>query len=519
MTKILTATIIGLLITSLFVSSSIWAVAGDDTKTPIKHVVVIFQENISYDHYFGTYPQASIHAGEPNFTAASGTPNSNGLTPALLTHNPNLYNPFRLDRTQAITCDEDHNYLDEQKAYDGGLMDMFVQKTGIGEVDENAALGHTVVCPTTANPTSGNLTMGYYDGNTVTGIWNYAQNFAMSDNSYDTEFGPSTPGAVDLISGDTNGATNGATNGNIAGGAVIGDPDPTFDDCSCATTVSMTVKNVGDTLNKQGITWGWFEGGFKPTLTNNGKAVCGATTPRTATDNVQVAAYSAHHEPFEYYLSTSNPHHLSPTSVSMIGHTDQANHQYDLSDFWNAVNSGNMPAVSYLKAPRAQDGHPGNSNPLDEQVFLVNTINKLEQTPEWSSTAVFLLYDDSDGWYDHAKPPIVNHSNDPVNDAAICAGHPILGDQDDRCGHGPRQPLLVISPYAKSNFISHEVSDQTSTLKFILDNWHLDFDDNTSFVNNAGSLNDMFDFSMHHTVPQVFLDNMTGEVTSIVPTH
>src|SRR5579872_4295100 len=392
MTKIMTTTIIGLLMTSLLLSSSGWAIAADDTRTPIKHVVVIFQENISYDHYFGTYPNAVNPPGEPNFTSLANTPQSNGLTPTLLTHNPNLYNPFRLDPKHLgnlITCDEDHNYKDEQEAYNGGLLDKFVQFTGIGEVDNGV-----VKC---GSGTNGNLTMGYYDGNTVTGLWNYAQHFAMGDNSFDTEFGPSTPGAVDLISGETGGATD----GSIGGGAVIGDPDAAFDDCSGSTTVAMTGKNIGDILNEKGITWGWFEGGFKPTgTTSGGKAICGATTPRTATDNVQVAAYSAHHEPFQYYQSTSNPHHLAPTSVSMIGQTDQANHQYDLSDFWNAVNAGNMPAVSFLKAARAQDGHPANSDPLDEQVFLASTINKLENTPEWSSTAVFILYDDSDGWYD-----------------------------------------------------------------------------------------------------------------------
>ena len=133
-----------------------------------------------------------------------------------------------------------------------------------------------------------------------------------------------------------------------------------------------------------------------------------------------------------------------------------------------------MPAVTFLKAPRAQDGHPGNSDPLDEQVFLANVTNTLQKSPYWSSTAEIILYDDSDGWYDHVMPPIVNHSNDPLNDfAPTCGGkHTELGGADDRCGHGPRQPLLVVSPYAKSNFISHTETDLSSILKFIEDNWH-----------------------------------------------
>jgi len=500
MTKILTTTTIAaLLITSIFVSSTNWAMADNDGKTPIKHVVVIFQENISYDHYFGTYPNAA------GFPPKAGTPSSNNYIshPNLLTSNPNLANPFLLTAAQAITCDMDHGYLDEQKAYDGGLVDKFVQFTG--------------KTGTNCNP-DGSTVMGYYDGSVVTGLWNIAQNFAMSDNSFDTTFGPSTPGALNLVSGQTFGASD----ENVLNGVVVEDPDPTFDDCSGSGTIAMSGKNVGDLLNDKGITWGFFQGGFAPSTPWDGvpghKAVCNTSTLRTATDNAAVKAYSAHHEPFEYYASTSNPHHLPPTSVSMIGKTDQANHQYDINDFWTAVSSGNLPAVTFLKAPRAQDGHPGNSDPLDEQVFLAKVTNTLENSPYWSNTAEIILYDDSDGWYDHVMPPIVNHSNDPVNDfAPTCGGKPAgLGGSEDRCGYGPRQPLLVISPYAKSNFISHKVSDQSSVLAFIEDNWKVgDIPDTfgqKSFDDKAGSLKDMFDFDNHGHTPKVCLSLTTGQV-------
>ena len=159
------------------------------TATPIKHIVVLFDENVSFDHYFGTYPNAANTDGSP-FHAAEGTPAVNGLTPQLLTANPNSYNPQRLTPSQALTCDQDHAYGPEQKAFDGGKMDLFVQNT------------ETASC--SAQPVAygaPGLVMDYYDGNTVTGLWNYAQNYAMSDNNYDTNFGPSTPGALNLISG------------------------------------------------------------------------------------------------------------------------------------------------------------------------------------------------------------------------------------------------------------------------------------------------------------------------------
>src|SRR2546423_315501 len=106
--------------------------ASARTDTPIKHLVVIFQENVSFDHYFGTYPVAANPAGEPGFGARSDTPAVNGLSEALLTSNPNLGNPQRLSRSQALTCDQDHDYTAEQRAADSGLMDRFIENTGAG---------------------------------------------------------------------------------------------------------------------------------------------------------------------------------------------------------------------------------------------------------------------------------------------------------------------------------------------------------------------------------------------------
>src|SRR3989440_8208854 len=120
------------------------------TTTPIQHLVVIFDENVSFDHYFGTYPHALNPAGEPAFTASPTTPSVNGLDQALLTHNPNSANPVRLDRSQALTCDQNHGYKAEQQAFDHGLMDQFVQFASGG------------------NCTDKSIVMDYYDGNTVT---------------------------------------------------------------------------------------------------------------------------------------------------------------------------------------------------------------------------------------------------------------------------------------------------------------------------------------------------------------
>jgi phospholipase C len=487
------------------------------TATPIKHLVVIFQENVSFDHYFATYPHAANPSGEPKFVAAPGTPAVNGLSGVLLTHNPNALNtavngagatnPFRLDRSEAATADQDHDYTPEQLAFDHGLMDAFPASVG------------TAGPPPTGTPialTTG-LTMGYYDGNTVTAYWNYAQRYAMSDNSFGTNFGPSTDGAVNLVSGQLNGVTTdvnpgGSTIGDgSAGLTLISDADPVGDMCSTTTgeVVQFGGKNVGDLLTAAGVTWGFFEGGFNlQTVNANGTTGCKRSTTSTVTNTLK-ADYIPHHEPFQFYVSTANPKHTRPTSVATIGHNgDAANHQYDIQDFYDAVSAGNFPAVSYLKAPGYQDGHAGYSDPLDEQTFVVNVINFLQKQRDWESTAVVIAYDDSDGWYDHQIGPIVNQSStaaDALTGTGECGnGATALAGvasgtlhAQGRCGYGPRLPMLVISPWARHNFVDHTVTDQSSILRFVEDNWlggsRLG---GGSFDGLANPINNMFDLGL-----------------------
>ena len=487
------------------------------TAMPIQHLVVIFQENVSFDHYFGTYPMATNPSGEPKFKAATGTPTVNGLNTALLTANPNLNpangaggsNPFRLDRSQAVTSDQDHSYTAEQQAFDSGLMDLFPVGTGNGAKE----------------------VMGYFDGNTVTGLWNYAQFFAMSDNSFSSTFGPSTPGVLNLVSGQTNGviATLNGTGDEVPGGpdgslTMIGDADPIGDVCSSSTRAQGTMgsHNIGDLLSAAGITWGSFMGGFNLSIVNpNGTTGCSRSSAGLAGTT---GDYIPHHSFFNYYTSTANRAHTRPASDAEIGNAGPANHQYDIDDFFTAGAENNLPAVSFLKAPAYQDGHAGYSDPLDEQTFLINTINFLQTLPSWNSTAVVIMYDDSDGWYDHQMGPIVNTSTgtaDALTGPGACgtaatslpgynptANPHALG----RCGYGPRQPLLVISPWAKANFVDHTITDQSSIIHFIEDNWlgsqRLG---QGSFDAIANSISQMFNFTKIRNNGTLFLNPNTGE--------
>jgi phospholipase C len=173
--------------------------------------------------------------------------------------------------------------------------------------------------------------------------------------------------------------------------------------------------------------------------------------------------------------------------------------------------------VSFIKAPGFQDGHAGYSDPLDEQQFIVNEINALEHTPDWSSTAVVISYDDSDGWYDHVFSGVHNASasvQDFLTGTGLCGdttANPPLAGQNGRCGYGPRMPLLVISPWAKRNFVAHNITDQSSVIRFIEDNWRLP-GISGSFDAIAGSLMPMFDFGQQgDQAGKLFLDPITGQ--------
>jgi len=494
---------------------AIWLIAASNasanplnfvqTNTPIKYLVVIFQENNSFDHYFGTYPKAANPAGEPAFTPLPGTPGVNGYTQALLTQNQNSAQPFRLDRSQYFTCDNDNHYSAEQSAYDNGLADKFVEFTSPTS---------TTGCPDIAN-----LPMGYYDGNTVTALWNYAQHYAMSDNFFGTEYGTTVMGHLNLVSGQTNGATAGpgsiSIKKDVVNGSVIANIDPAWDDCSTpstSATIQMSGLNIGNLLSNAKVTWGWFYGDFTPASVSGGIPTC-------------TANYDGHYDPFLYYQSTSNPAHLPPSTVGAIGtNADQANHNYALTDFWNAVHAGNLPQVSFLKAPATETGHPDTSDPLSEQQFLVNTINQLQQTPFWSQMAIMITYDDSDGWYDHVMAPNLSPSSDPANDTLagdlLCGSVP-GGAPNDRCGYGPRLPMLVISPWAKDNYVDHALTDQTSILRLIEDNWSLGTIGGDSLDAMAGSLLGLFDFStnVQRNPNHLTLDPNTGEVVSTPTTY
>jgi phospholipase C len=462
--------------------------------------------------------------------------------------------PFRLDRSQANTESQNHSYTPEQLAEDNGAMDSFPLFT---------ASGSTIAGSTAAFGSKGQV-MGYFDGNTVTALWNYAQNFAMSDNAYTGTFGPSTPGAIEVVSGQNHGVIVGGAASTSAipdgqggtGFTLVGDLDPTGDVCTIAandtSTASMSPanKNIGDLLNAKGLTWGGFMGGFNLQTTNaNGTTGCARSTFSPIL-NATKADYVQHHAWFQYYQSTANLAHTPPSSTAVIGATDPqdntatpVHHQYDVNDFFTAVSAGNFPSVSFLKAPAVSDAHPGNSDPIDEQAFVTKVVNFLQKQPDWKNTAVIIAYDDSDGWYDHRFATPTTSSADSTSVQTIngmpVAGYDQLSGQgsctsatavqplgvnggvvNGRCGPGTRTPFIVISPWAKVNFVDDTLITQASIVRFIEDNWLSGQRIGAgSFDATAGSIMTMFNFTGAGNNPTLFLDENLGTPLAAAPAN
>ena len=176
---------------------------------------------------------------------------------------------------------------------------------------------------------------------------------------------------------------------------------------------------------------------------------------------------------------------------AMIGQTDQANHQYDLPDFWQAAGV-RQPARGELPEGRRLSGRPRRLLGSARRAAVPGGHDQpAQKLPSWKSTAVVIAYDDSDGWYDHrwarsSTSRAIRRTTPCSAPGSAAARRPAR--YQDRCGYGPRLPLLVVSPFARQNYVDHSITDQSSILRFIEDNWGTGRLGNQSFDAKAGSL-------------------------------
>ena len=418
------------------------AESDNGTHSPIKHTIILYQENISFDHYFGTYGHGS-----------NGIPAGSTLTHTNGTQTWGPYAPTQLlGTTQSRTCDVDHSYTDMIRMVNGGAMDQYLQFGNDKTVGSPAT-----TCPTfekaAAAPGTGltALANGYYTGTAgdpnapLQNYWSLASQYTLADNFFQGVYGPSTPGAEWLVA-----ATNNTP----------GDPNPFGDICNDypASISPQNIPNLGAEASAAGTSWAWFQGGF------------GTCTPTA------VNGYSPHHDPFQYFTSTADLTHTWAFDPNMS--YPQANrHQRDISVF-DAALAGTpvggqvpvLPAISWVKAPQIDDGHPGYSGPALEDAFVGDLVARLKASPYWKDTALVIAFDETGGWWDHVAPPDLGGPfANFVNGQPNLSGCQYPGVPNAPCGEaglGPRMPVLVISRFAKQGFIDHDLLNTAS-----LDRW------------------------------------------------
>ncbi len=473
----------------------------------IKYVFVLFQENRSFDFYFGTYPGANGLYSQP----ASETP---GLTQPIVNTDGTVgtVSAFKIPLTvtaangqtvpiyPADTDSVNHSHAAYITKIDvkGGV----TKNDGYAITEEGITLNNGVPSkvPTLAQKQMGELVMGHVDCDTAPILWNYADRFTLFDNFHQTVLSASTPNAIAMIAGQS-GETQWVKHPNEAttttgsnGVPVVSDGDPfwgsqldstpvgikqpanppaanpeinltfatlplSFMGSQIQTTVQSDTQPAADLTDVErdiqeiagnGVkptNWGWYEQGYDREFGDTGAVVSHAD-------------YIPHHNGPQYFGYVSN----NPAVAS---------HLHGLSDFAVDISNKRLPAdggVFYLRGgfnniqglspvdpnPKlatvfsGNDDHPGYSDVQISEALLADEINLITSSPYWSQSAIIITYDETDGIYDHAPEIIRNY--DPQ-------GNPL--DQ------GPRIPTIVISPYGQAHAIAHEADEHSSVIKFI----------------------------------------------------
>jgi phospholipase C len=397
--------------------------AGDLGR--IHHVVVIYQENHSFDNLYGEFPGADglgdgrgvgsqTDLSGSVYTTLPAVPGST-LFPADLPNRPFPIESYAPSSTKIP--DLVHRFYQEQEQIDGRRMDHFVAVS-----DAKA------------------LSMGFYhtQGLPLAAI---ASRYTLCDHFFHAAFGGSFLNHMWLIAAASPvfpGAPSGVVAKLDAHGNLMTDGFVTPDGYAVNTCFSVnaphpsgvaanrlvpnqTMPTIGDRLSDRGVSWAWYAGGW-----NN--ALAGSPDP----------LFQFHHQPFVYFARYAD------------GTAEKAAHLRDESEFVSAVNAGRLPAVSFVKPLGTENEHPGYTDILSGERHVADLIAAIQKSPLWRSTVIIVTYDENGGFWDHVAPPSA-----------------------DRWGPGSRVPALVISPFARRHHVDHTSYDTTSILSLIEHRWHL----------------------------------------------
>ena len=380
----------------------------------IKHVVIIMQENRSFDSYFGTYP------GADGIPGLAGNP---GTLPCLPKQSGGCVSPYH--DTQDMNQGGPHGAKNSRADINGGKMDGFVRQQA----------GARKGCEQTFNPACGNSgdstdVMGYHNGADIPNYWTYAKDFVLQDHMFESNSSWSLPAHLYMVSawsarcrkrGDAMSCHNALQNPQDpttfkrfrAAGDPVKPPDYAWTDLTYL-------------LHKYGVSWGYYVfAGTEPDCESDAAMSCAPVGQTSKTPGIW--------NPLPYF-----------DDVRQDG---QLGNVQSLSNFFSAAKSGTLPAVSWINPNGPVSEHPPNLVSAG-QTYVTGLINAIMQSPDWSSTAIFLAWDDWGGFYDHVDPPKV-----------------------DQSGYGLRVPAIVISPYARQGYIDHQTLSFDAYLKFIEDDF------------------------------------------------
>jgi len=381
--------------------------AAGDPIHKIKHVVVIMQENRSFDSYFGTYP------------GADGIPMTDGV-PTVCVPDPRSGACVRPYHDGAdVNGGGPHGQIAARADVNGGQMDGFVAQSQRGQrtcIDPNdPACSHTAQSDVT----------GYHDAREIPNYWDYAQHYVLQDRMFEPNASWSLPQHLFMVSewsalcstaGDPSSCSNALQNPQLPPDfGPRGHPAPDY------PWTDLTYL-----LHQQSVPWGYYVfNGSEPDCQNDESVSCAAKTQNAKTPGIW--------NPLPYFDTVRQDGELG--NVQTLG------------NFYTQAAAGTLPAVSWINPNGRVSEHPPGAVSAG-QTYVTSLINAIMRSPDWSSTAIFLTWDDWGGFYDHVTPPRV-----------------------DQNGYGLRVPAMVISPYSRPGLIDHQTISQDAYVKFIEDDF------------------------------------------------
>jgi phospholipase C len=439
-------------------------------RDKIEHIVVIFQENRAFDHYFGAYqppgsgPIANLLDEEghvdPRFTGWQKNPAGAaypylpapytvpGFAGAQLPNRPFPLAPF-IPATTNVPWDPMHHFFRMFAQVNGGKMDRFVALALGGRHEFFDKPPTDPAAMLMAESTASGAVLGFYTRDDLPGYHHLADEYVLCDNFFQAMSGGSTGNALYLVSARSavSSKAPAAKIGSLEPpvfdrpydkyGILINDlapvngPTETFMgslDLS-PPPEEQTYPNIGQRLDGASLSWAWYNEAWNRVKPWAMKNAFGAGDGSVVVDTPW--AYLSHHNPFQYY----------PSWFDNV----QAGHIRDAEDdFFEDAKTGNLPNVSFVKATGARDEHPANSAPRWGEDWVMSLLKAVASGPLWSKTAIVVAYDEGGGFWDHVAPP----TPDPY-------------------GCGTRVPCMLIGPWSRRGYIDHKVADTTSILALI----------------------------------------------------